>query len=76
VTARGIPGGTGRRANNAGGIATRQLASGELRFHARLHGRHVGTFATRVEAEAALDAALIAAREIAIEARFGRERSP
>jgi len=61
MTARGIPGGTGRRPNNAGGITARRLATGELRHHARLRGKHVGTFETRAEAERALTAAVIEA---------------
>jgi len=56
MTARGIPGGMGRRANNTGGISSRKLASGELRYHVRLHGKHLGACATRAEAEALLEA--------------------
>lgn len=52
-----IPGGGQRRANDSGGISVRTLSTGEPRYHARLDGKHVGSYATRAEAEAALAAA-------------------
>lgn len=54
---RGIPG--SRRANNSGGIAMRRLSTGELRYHVRYRGEHRGAFASRAEAEAALEVALL-----------------
>jgi hypothetical protein len=51
---RGIPG--SRRANNSGGISVRRLSTGELKFHVRWQGKHLGTFASRAQAEAALAA--------------------
>jgi len=56
MTARGIPGGTGRRPNNKGSITKRRLASGELRYHVRLRGKHGGTFDSQGEAERVLEA--------------------
>lgn len=54
-----IPGGSERRLRNSGGISVRTLSTGERRYHARLGGRHVGAYATRAEAVAALAAAFV-----------------
>lgn len=56
-----IPGGSERRVRKTGGISVRTLTSGAPSYHARLHGKHVGSFATRREAEAALAQATAAA---------------
>lgn len=50
------PGGI-RASNNSGNIQARELASGELRYHARYRGKFLGSFQTRAEAERAIAAA-------------------
>lgn len=47
------PGGA-RAGNNSGSIQTKELASGELRYHVRLRNKFLGSFQTRAEAERAL----------------------
>lgn len=47
------PGGA-RAANDAGSIQIKPLASGELRYHARLRAKFLGSFCTRAEAERAV----------------------
>ena len=52
------PGGA-RAANNSGNIQARELASGELRYHARFRKKFLGSFCTRAEAERAVAAARV-----------------
>jgi hypothetical protein len=48
-----IPGGL-RRPNHTGNIRVKTLVTGELRYHAKLGSRWLGSFETRREAERAL----------------------
>ncbi len=56
------PGGT-RRANNSGHVKRKALSTGELRYQAYWRARYVGTFATRVEAEQAIELVRLAHAE-------------
>lgn len=55
-----IHAGGSRRANHAGGIQIKPMVSGELRYHARLGPRFLGSFETRAMAQRAIDAATLA----------------
>jgi hypothetical protein len=57
MTRQASPGGT-RRPNNTGSIRKWRLRSGELRYHASLRGKFVGSFETLAAAQRALEAAL------------------
>lgn len=50
------PGGF-RRPNKTGGIQAKPMASGELRYHARLDAKFLGSFESRAQAQAAIDKA-------------------
>lgn len=56
MTDRIHPGGS-RRANHTGGVQVKSLASGELRYHARLDGKCLGSFETRAAALRAIEVA-------------------
>lgn len=55
-TRRPKPGGS-RAPNHSGSVRLKTLVSGELRYHARLYNKFLGSFLTRREAQAAIDAA-------------------
>lgn len=50
-----LPSGTHRRQNGQGGIRPVRLATGELRYRARLRGKHLGMFEKEGDAEDAIE---------------------
>lgn len=46
-----------RRPNASGHVKPKALASGEMRYQARLGTRYLGTFDTRAQAQLAIEAA-------------------
>jgi hypothetical protein len=47
-----------RRRNKTGSILRRATAAGGFRYHTRLHGKYLGSYESRSEAERVLKAAL------------------
>jgi hypothetical protein len=47
-----------RRAAKTGSVIVVPMSTGELRYHARLHEKYLGSFETRAAAQRAIEAAL------------------